>query len=238
MNNTQQNSSRRDVFGARWHYRRGRGGVFTERQKWRGATGHRRQTQADDGSRSGNDRCGDDQSGNDRCAAGDGADGRSRHRAFRADDGAFWRPHFTRRSWRRSKRAPTSSRALSRSRSKSLWPKPITSRLWRAFLVKAAQPLPAATSYQFSGGRFRVTHHFSRGFAYTLEEIGIGAYLGAVGAIQDDTVRAAAASIYGAEAQHAALLRTFAGFNFAPRYYEAPLSVEQVTQLISPYILA
>ena len=106
-----------------------------------------------------------------------------------------------------------------------------------AVLTGAEQPLPPATTYQFPAGVFISPITFAW-FAYTLEEIGIGAYLGAVGAIQSDEIRAAAASIYGAEAQHAALLRTFAGFNFAPKYYEAPLSVEQVTQLISPYILA
>lgn len=106
-----------------------------------------------------------------------------------------------------------------------------------AVLTGAGQILPDATTYQFPNQVFisPITYAW---FAYTLEEIGIGAYLGAVGSIQSAEIRGAAASIYGAEAQHAAILRTFAGFDFAPRYYEAPLSVEQVTQLITPYIVA
>ena len=106
-----------------------------------------------------------------------------------------------------------------------------------AVLTGAGQTLPDAATYQFPGQVFVSPITFAW-FAYTLEEIGIGAYLGAVGSIDSDEIRGAAASIYGAEAQHAALLRTFAGFDYAPRYYEAPLSVEQVTQLISPYIVA
>ena len=74
-------------------------------------------------------------------------------------------------------------------------------------------------------------------FAHTIEEIGVGAYLGAVGDIQSDAIRKSAAAIYGAETRHAAILRTLAGFEFAPRYFESPLSVEQVTTLITPYIV-
>ena len=106
-----------------------------------------------------------------------------------------------------------------------------------AVLTGAGQALPAAVTYQFPDQVFVSPVTFAW-FGYTLEEIGIGAYLGAVGSIESDAIRQAAASIYGSEAQHAALLRSLAGFDYAPRYYEAPLSVEQVTQLISPYIVA
>ena len=97
--------------------------------------------------------------------------------------------------------------------------------------------LPVTANYQFPAQVFVSPVTFAW-FAYTLEEIGIGAYLGAVGSIQSDAIREAATSIYGAETQHAAVLRTLAGFDFSPRYYESPLSVEQVTQLIGPYIVA
>ncbi len=73
-------------------------------------------------------------------------------------------------------------------------------------------------------------------FGYTLEEIGIGAYLGAVGQINSPDLRKAAASIYGSEVRHAAILRSLGGFSFAPRYFESPLTVEQVTELVKPYI--
>ena len=104
-------------------------------------------------------------------------------------------------------------------------------------LTGAGQPVPPSPAFQFPAGVFVSPITFAW-FAYTLEEIGIGAYLGAVGSIESDEIRQAAASIYGAEAQHAALLRSFASFNFAPKYYESPLTVEQVTQLITPYIVA
>ncbi len=72
-------------------------------------------------------------------------------------------------------------------------------------------------------------------FGYTLEEIGIGAYLGAVGQIQSTGLRKAAASIYGSEVRHAALLRSLGGFTFSPRYFESPLTVAQVQALVAPY---
>lgn len=110
-------------------------------------------------------------------------------------------------------------------------------RALEGVLTGAGQALPAATTYQFPTQVFVSPITFAW-FAYTLEEIGIGAYLGAVGSIESEAIRQAAASIYGAEAQHAAILRTFAGFDFAPRYYESPLTTDQVRQLIAPYIVA
>ena len=106
-----------------------------------------------------------------------------------------------------------------------------------AVLSGAGQSVPAAPNFQFPADVFVSPITFSW-LAYTLEEIGIGAYLGAIGSIESADIRRAAASIYGAEAQHAAILRTFAGFDFAPKYYETPLSVDQVTTLIAPYIVA
>ena len=104
-------------------------------------------------------------------------------------------------------------------------------------LTSAGQELPAAMNYQFPAQVFQSPITFAW-FAYTLEEIGIGAYLGAVGSLESSDIRNAAASIYGAKAQHAALLRTLAGFDFAPRYYESPLSVDQVKALLAPYMMA
>ena len=106
-----------------------------------------------------------------------------------------------------------------------------------AVLSGAGQSVPAAPNFQFPAGVFVSPITFAW-LAYTLEEIGIGAYLGAVGSIESEDIRQAAASIYGAEAQHAAILRTFASFDFAPKYYEVPLTTDQVTQLIAPYIVA
>ena len=104
-------------------------------------------------------------------------------------------------------------------------------------LTGAGEEVPATPSFQFPNEVFISPIGYAW-FAYTLEEIGIGAYLGAVGKIQNDGLRKSAAAIYGAEARHAALLRTLAGFEFAPRYFESPLTVDQVTTLITPYIVA
>ena len=93
----------------------------------------------------------------------------------------------------------------------------------------------AAQTYKFPSTVFVSPVSFVW-FAYTLEDIGIGAYLGAVGAIQSGAVRKAAASIYGSETRHASVLRGVGGWNFSPRYFESPLSVAQVQGLISPYV--
>ena len=110
-------------------------------------------------------------------------------------------------------------------------------RALEGVLTSAGAEVPPAPSFQFPRDVF-ISPIAYAWFAYTIEEIGIGAYLGAVGNIQNDGLRKSAAAIYGAEARHAALLRTLSGFTFAPRYYESPLTVKQVTTLIAPYIVA
>lgn len=102
-------------------------------------------------------------------------------------------------------------------------------------IAEAGGTLASAAIYRFPANVFISPVAFSW-FGYTLEEIGIGAYLGAVGQIQSRALRAAAASIYGAEVRHAALLRSFGGFTFSPRYFESPLTVEQVQTLVTTYI--
>ena len=102
-------------------------------------------------------------------------------------------------------------------------------------ILSAGGTLAPNATYRFPANVFLSPVAFSW-FGYTLEEIGIGAYLGAVGQIQDKALRAAAASIYGSEVRHAAILRSLGGFTFSPRYFESPLSVEQVQTLVAPYI--
>ncbi len=93
----------------------------------------------------------------------------------------------------------------------------------------------AAATYRFPSNVFISPVAFTW-FAHTLEEIGIGAYLGAIGQIESNALRRAAASIYGSETRHAALLRSLGGFTIAPRYFESPLTVEQVQGLVAPYV--
>lgn len=104
-----------------------------------------------------------------------------------------------------------------------------------AVLTGAERELPAAQTYRFPGNVFVSPIAFAW-FGHTLEDIGIGAYLGAVGSIKSDALRRAAASIYGSESRHAAMLRQHAGFQASPRYFESPLTVAQVTALVAPYI--
>lgn len=93
----------------------------------------------------------------------------------------------------------------------------------------------AAGNYKFPTNAFVSPVGFAW-FGYTLEEIGIGAYLGALGKLKSDALRNTAASIYGAEARHAAILRVSSGFNFSPRYFESAYTVDQIKNLIAPYV--
>jgi len=104
-----------------------------------------------------------------------------------------------------------------------------------AITALGGTPAPAGT-YKFPTNVFISPISFAH-FAYTLEDIGVGAYLGAVGKIKSKDIRRAAASIYGSETRHAALLRHLGGFQFSPRYYEGPLTVAQTQQLIDPYVV-
>jgi hypothetical protein len=106
--------------------------------------------------------------------------------------------------------------------------------LEQAIIAAGGTPVPAAV-YRFPNNVFisKVAYPW---FGFTLEEIGIGAYLGAIGQIQNADLRRAAASIYGSEVRHAAVLRSLGGFTIAPRYFETPLTMAQVQELISPYL--
>ncbi|HEX9997927.1 MAG TPA: ferritin-like domain-containing protein [Abditibacterium sp.] len=106
--------------------------------------------------------------------------------------------------------------------------------LQNAIIAAGGTPV-GAVNYKFPANVFISPVAFTW-FGYTLEEIGIGAYLGAIGQIKNAGLRRAAASIYGSETRHAGLLRSLGGWNFAPRYFESPLSVAQVRELIAPYI--
>lgn len=106
--------------------------------------------------------------------------------------------------------------------------------LEQAIIAAGGTPVPAAV-YRFPNNVF-ISQVAVPWFGYTLEEIGIGAYLGAVGQIQNADLRRAAASIYGSEVRHAAVLRSLGGFTFAPHYFETALTVAQVQELISPYL--
>jgi hypothetical protein len=104
-----------------------------------------------------------------------------------------------------------------------------------AVLTSAGVAIPATQNFSFPNNVFLSPVAFAW-FGHTLEEIGVRAYLGAIGKIQSQSIKEAAASIYGVEARHVALLRTYSGSSVAPNYFESPLSVEQVNGLIAPYL--
>jgi rubrerythrin len=96
-------------------------------------------------------------------------------------------------------------------------------------------PVGAAASYSYPADVFISPVSFAR-YAVSLEEIGIGAYLGAAGKLKSRDLRRAAASIYGAETRHTAVLRHLGGHAFSVRYYESPLTVAEVQGLIAPIV--
>lgn len=103
-----------------------------------------------------------------------------------------------------------------------------------AAITKAGGTPASPGDYSFPVDVFESPIAFTR-FAAVLEEIGIGAYLGAIGNIRDGELRKAAASIYGVESRHAALMRLLGGEQFSPRYYEGALTMAQVNSLVAPY---
>jgi len=75
-------------------------------------------------------------------------------------------------------------------------------------------------------------------FSATLEQTGVGAYLGAAPMIKYRDVLRFAASIYGIEARHTSMIRFAAGRVAAPDALEAPLSMMDVATHVAPLILA
>jgi hypothetical protein len=104
-----------------------------------------------------------------------------------------------------------------------------------AILTNAGVAIPAAQNFSFPNNVFLSPVAFAW-FGHTLEEIGVRAYLGAIGKIKSQSVKEAIASIYGVESRHVALLRTYSGSSVAPNYFESPLSAEQARGLIAPYL--
>lgn len=76
--------------------------------------------------------------------------------------------------------------------------------------------------------------------SHTFENVGVGAYLGAAGFIKNKDVLAAAASIFGVEARHAALVGNL--LNLAPEggvymgAFETPLTKAKVLSDVTPFL--
>ncbi len=76
--------------------------------------------------------------------------------------------------------------------------------------------------------------------SHTFENVGVGAYLGAAGFIKNKDVLAAAASIFGVEARHAALVGNLLGLPAEGGVYmgafETPLTKAKVLSAVTPFL--
>jgi hypothetical protein len=73
--------------------------------------------------------------------------------------------------------------------------------------------------------------------AYTLENVGVGAYNGAAPSVQNKTILAAAGSIVQVEARHAASIAVLTGRPITPNgAFDKPLTMKQVLAAAGPLI--
>ena len=76
--------------------------------------------------------------------------------------------------------------------------------------------------------------------AHTFENLGVSAYLGAAGAIQNKDILQAAAGIFGVEARHAAIIGNMLGLDPEGGVYmgstETPLSKSEVLSAAAPFL--
>lgn len=72
--------------------------------------------------------------------------------------------------------------------------------------------------------------------ARVLEQVGVGAYLGAAKLISNDVALTLAGSISTIEARHQSLLNTLNGGTFAAQAFDLALDPEQVLALAGPFL--
>lgn len=73
--------------------------------------------------------------------------------------------------------------------------------------------------------------------ATAMEETGVGAYSDSAPKVNSSAVLKFAASVYGIECRHTALIRNLLGLPFAPTELELPLTMEQVQQRVAPFMV-
>jgi hypothetical protein len=97
-----------------------------------------------------------------------------------------------------------------------------------------ATPVRARASYNFPAFD---TQENILAFLSKIEDTGVGAYLGQVGAIQSGEILGAAAGIYAVEALHTAAIRTMLGREANPNgAFEKPLTMDQVLAAAGPLL--
>ena len=72
--------------------------------------------------------------------------------------------------------------------------------------------------------------------ARLVENIGVGAYLGAAHIVEDQSFLTAAASIATIEARHQTILNLFNGALSAPQPFDIPLAPPEVLAMVGPFI--
>lgn len=102
--------------------------------------------------------------------------------------------------------------------------------------ARGATPVPKP-EFKFPVGAF-ISNLGFLDTASAMEETGVGAYLGAAPQVQSKDVLRFAASVYGTETRHAALIRLLDGRTFAPTDIEVPLTVAEVMQRVAPFMAA
>lgn len=103
-------------------------------------------------------------------------------------------------------------------------------------IVKAGGTPVAKPSFQFPENVFVSQLGFLE-LAASFEVTGVGAYSGAAPKIKSADYLRFAASIYGIEARHTAIIRMLDGRTFAPSALEVPLSAAEVASRVAPFIV-
>ena len=107
----------------------------------------------------------------------------------------------------------------------------ITNRIVKMGGTPAAKP-----TFQFPENVFISQLGFLE-LAGSFEVTGVGAYSGAAPKIRSNEYLRFAASIYGIEARHTAIIRMLDGRTFAPDALEMPLTAAEVASRVAPFIL-
>ncbi len=72
--------------------------------------------------------------------------------------------------------------------------------------------------------------------ARLVENVGVGAYLGAAHLVQDPVILTAAASILTIEARHQTILNVLQGGSAIPQAFDIPLLPQEVLSIAGPFI--
>jgi Ferritin-like domain len=109
----------------------------------------------------------------------------------------------------------------------------ITATIKKLGGTPVAKPMVSFGDSFSSREKFLTTSH-------TFENVGVGAYLGAAGFIKNKDVLAAAASIFGVEARHAALVGNLLGLSAEGGVYagafETPMTKDKVLTAVTPFL--